>query len=159
MIKCRICGFSAAGLIDVDLRRGYILLDVHFGPNLFNGKVEESFVSGYAAFVTNEQGYRLSQTPASQILTNPGAVPSYCCQGDAYSLRVVSKLPVNVNKVRIEVVPVLSTGPLSGGMFTDVIADVSHVTMAEAAPLKSLRSLTAAMLVLTLGRFGVLPRG
>lgn len=43
---------------DVDLRTGFLMVDLKFGPNMLGNVLDEKWIDGYAIFMTNLAGDR-----------------------------------------------------------------------------------------------------
>jgi len=115
-------------LPDVDLRTGFLMVDLKFGPNMLGNTLDETPLDGYAVFMTDLRGERLSNTPVVNLPKQYGSSLSRdgCCEAAAYSARITVELPDGVEEVRFEVVPILTgLGPLAVGRISVPVADAS----------------------------------
>lgn len=132
-VKCWICSFDNSAfengqLVDVDLRTGYILVDLKFGPNMLGNTLDEGPLDGYAIFMTDLAGERISNNPVGSVPKQYGSALARdgCCEAAAYSARVTVRLPDGHEQVRFEVVPVLTgLGPLAVGRISVPVGDAS----------------------------------
>ncbi|CAJ1419812.1 unnamed protein product [Effrenium voratum] len=137
-VKCWICSFDDSSLQDgmlpdVDLRTGYLLVDLKFGPNMLGNTLDENSIDGYAIFMTDLAGDRISESPVSTVakLYGSSLAKGGCCEAAAYSARVTVKLPPGVAEVRFEVAPILTgLGPLAVGRISAPVADASPFNQA-----------------------------
>eukprot|EP00933_Yihiella_yeosuensis_P041019 TRINITY_DN3545_c0_g1_i1.p1 TRINITY_DN3545_c0_g1~~TRINITY_DN3545_c0_g1_i1.p1 ORF type:complete len:492 (-),score=39.96 TRINITY_DN3545_c0_g1_i1:213-1688(-) len=122
-VRCWVCGISKRKLIDVDTRQGFMLVDLKFGPNALGEAMNEDPISGYAVFLNDVKGDRLFVAPVLSI-AKKSTPPLACCEDDVYEVRVIIQLPPKIEKIRLEIAPVLKgLGPLSVGRLTDEIED------------------------------------
>lgn len=132
-MKCWICSFDSSmlqnGMVqDVDLRTGYLMVDLKFGPNMLGNSLDERNIDGYAIFMTNLAGDRLNfSAPVLSIPKKFGDdLVGGCCEESAYSARITAALPDGEAQVRFEVVPILTgLGPLGVGRISAPVADAS----------------------------------
>eukprot|EP00435_Cladocopium_sp_Y103_P037837 s1433_g10.t1 len=132
-VKCWICSFSSTMLEndmvpDVDLRTGYLMVDLKFGPNMLGNSLDEKHIDGYAIFMTNVEGDRFNFS--SPVMTIPkkfgDALGGACCEESAYSARVTTAFPTGESQVRFEIAPILTgLGPLAVGRISAPVADAS----------------------------------
>ncbi|CAK9069849.1 unnamed protein product [Durusdinium trenchii] len=131
-VKCWICSFDSSALkdgflTDVDLRTGYIQVDLKFGPNMLGSTLNEEHIDGYAIFLTDLEGDRYDFS--NPVVSVPkkfgsGLAANGCCEEDAYSARVTTQLPDGVTQVRFEVAPILTgLGPLAVGRISAPVVD------------------------------------
>jgi len=122
-VKCRICGFAQPRLQDVDIREGEFDINLEFGPNLINGVVNESNISGYAVRLVNywcqrKRGPKLAFVPKNGSFDGTVVEDACGCPSQAYKVRVQGSLPdshvrdgrPNGEFVRLMVAPVTDTG-------------------------------------------------
>jgi len=135
-LLCQVCGLAAWPLEDLDLRLGWLQLDIQFGPNTYLGQVLEDGISGYAVFMTDPDGQRLSDEPVATVDRKEGPhASSYCCTETAYTARVAVRFPENVNRVLFEIVPITRAGPLPSGRLTAAVYDRGRpAALSAAAP-------------------------
>eukprot|EP00438_Fugacium_kawagutii_P033951 Skav211157 [mRNA] locus=scaffold413:428716:430196:+ [translate_table: standard] len=115
---------------DVDLRTGFLMVDLKFGPNMLGNILDEDWIDGYAIFMTNLAGDRFNfsspmvSIPKKFQNTN---LAGACCDESAYSARVTAEFPPGETQdVRFEVVPILTgLGPLGVGRISAPVADAS----------------------------------
>jgi len=130
-LRCQVCGLRQAQLQDMDTRAGYLLVDVTFGPNMLDGVVNEDDIFGYAVFLTDLAGNRLTTAVAQVDPANKTA--EFCCRENAYTARVATKFPQGRSQVLLEIVPVTQVGPLPAGLLTNAVVDNTFRTAAAKA--------------------------
>merc|ERR1712217_506239 len=126
-MRCRICGVAPLNYEDVDARKGYVLLDIQFGPNYMDGNYFEDEIVSYALYLVDAISHeRLLETPVTETERQARLPPaSACCLDTTYTVRIDIQLPENATEVAFEIVPVTSDGPLPVGTFTGSVADRS----------------------------------
>jgi len=124
--RCRVCGI-AHQLNDTDPRPGFVAGNISFGPNAFDGYVDEEPVTGYEVYFVDGCGLPMGRAVATVPKRSSG-VPQvtgphgeYCCQSDAYMAEVIEPIPWGSD--RLVIVPVTPVGPLTVGELTDIIYD------------------------------------
>jgi len=128
-LRCQVCGVASAKLFDADVRKGYLLLDLTFGPNFREGNFFEDEILSYAVYVVNTDGKRLIQEKVGEVAKLPYLPDSEmltCCKDTYYTVRVNAALPSNTSRAMLEIVPVTFAGPMPVGIFTDVIEDATY---------------------------------
>jgi len=163
-VKCWICSFDNAAYVDgilpdADTRTGHILVDLKFGPNMLGNDMDETPISGYAIFLVDMDGTRYSETPVMTVpkrTEDPTAATATCCEGGAYSARIILELPDGVNQARFEVTPVLNgLGPLAVGRISEPVEDyapynqVTQKFLSSKAVGRSVPRLAVAIALLT----------
>jgi len=152
-LKCQVCGMKSTVLTDADVRRGYLLLDLQFGPNFREGDFYEDDVLSYQVFVADTSGNRISDEVAAEIARHealPDSESMTCCIDNYYTVRVNAEIPDNISQVLLEIVPVTSSGPAYIGVFTSILKDTVGGVTAGAlrhAPLRSSFALAVAMIL------------
>lgn len=127
----------------MDARKGFILLDIQFGPNFMDGDYFEDDIKSYAVFMTDAAtGERLFDTPVTEVARQERLPPvTACCKDTTYTVRIDAALPENATEVAFEIVPITSVGPLPVGSFTGTVLDASFST-ASALSRRSCTSLS-----------------
>lgn len=136
-IHCRVCALGR-DVVDTDIREGHLDAFVVFGPNMMNGLVKETNISGYQVYLVTTCSKRLTGSLAwvnatsddslegKDVLTNP------CdCPHEMYEVHVTSDIPNYWEnpEIRLQVVPVTSAGdPLHTGLMTHPIVDFYTTT-------------------------------
>lgn len=135
-LRCEVCGLARYPLRDLDSRKGHLLLDVQFGPNTFRGSIFEVGINGYAVFLTDLDGQRISEDPVAMVPAHEEEeVNYYCCRDTAYTVRVATEFPSDADAVLLEVVPVTGAGPLPAGRLTGAVRDMGvRAAVASARP-------------------------
>jgi hypothetical protein len=139
---CQICHGVTPEAGDTDSRKGYIEVQLSWGPNVFNGVIDEVTpgIFGYAVHTLNECGGRHGQALAT--VPAVGLVPGmeYCCNTKMYSSTVLTQLAPGATTTTFGIYPLTSIGAMDVGWVTDPIADVvptSTTTTLPAVPAKS----------------------
>lgn len=121
-LKCAVCGLPPVPLNDTDERAGYISANVHFGPNLIAGIVNESSILGYSVYAVDtcnrKLGGALASVTAIQNLD--------CCDVDAYNVDVTAWVPDELSGLAFMIVPDTDIGPLSAGVVTNFVVDTNR---------------------------------
>merc|ERR1712039_743835 len=88
-LRCAVCGVAPFRLFDVDIRKGYILLDLQFGPNWRDGNFYEDTILGYGIFLCDTSFNRLgnksspvAEVAAARVL--PDSEVLTCCKDSYY---------------------------------------------------------------------------
>lgn len=123
-MKCWVCGIAPHHLVDVNPRAGLVVVQLSFGQNALEGKVTETWLLGYAIFLTDVFGNRVLNNPVQTVPVDTSLSSTICCQEGAYSTTIGLTLPAQMQQFRFEIVPVTkSTGALPAGLLTQVILD------------------------------------
>jgi len=100
-VLCRVCNIEVGH--DRDSRKGFLSVDVTFGPNILDGKVKESVITDYRVYFADSSGRPVGNVLATvpKSLANDA---NACCHRSAYSVSVkgVKILP---NAVSLTVLP------------------------------------------------------
>lgn len=155
-INCQICDMAAFQYNDSDNRPGIFAVSLEFGPNVLDGMIDETIVTGYLVYLVDNCSRQLGDYVAV-VEKQATSVGEICCQRNAYSVDIVAVLPENVSAhdVALMVVPNTTVGALSVGMRTDRIIDnnaslyIRGVT-GTAVPRASCRLACALVLALSL---------
>lgn len=122
-----MCGISTQ-LNDTDPRAGYIAGNISFGPNAFDGYVDEEPISAYAIYFVKGCGEPIGHPMTDgddhpvAIVPKRSGVTDTCCRHDAYRAEVIEKVPAGSD--RLVIVPLTSAGPLLVGELTEIISDL-----------------------------------
>jgi hypothetical protein len=133
---CKICGGVVSDAGDTDSREGFIQVELFWGPNSFNGDIDEvnSGIFGYAIYTVNEcnerQGTALTTVPAIGI----GFGVESCCDVTLYKANVLAPLYPGVKSQAFMVVPLTSVGALDVGWVTDPVVDAVPTTSTTTTP-------------------------
>lgn len=124
-ILCRVC-FVSAYVTDGDSRRGYFNGTIQWGPNMWNGTVNETMVDRYYVLIVDDCDVVLSV--AGMLPKRAGAAlatGSTCCKADAYRLQLQVALPDKYHRFNIMAVKdgtpkFIVQGGLSSGPIIDL---------------------------------------
>jgi hypothetical protein len=133
---CQICHGVTAEAGDTDSREGYIELTISWGPNVFDGVIDELTpgIFGYAVYVISEcggrQGQALATIPAIGII--PGM--ETCCNTKIYSSTVLTQVVPGATTTSFGVFPLTSIGAMDVGWVTSPIVDAVPTSTTTTAP-------------------------
>lgn len=131
-VKCKVCGLAVSAPQDEDTREGFLRTVIEFGPNILNGLVDETGISGYSIYMVNNCHEKLSSRLAHVNITNHTytgrAVRDPCsCPSSTYRVEVATQLPSGQSQraqVRLMVVPMTLRGTdLPMGVSTGALQD------------------------------------
>lgn len=124
-LRCKVCAWSHYFVEDEDPREGVISATLYFGPNLFEGEINETGVVGYSVYLADNCSRKIGEPLGYVEAIGQSDIDSLCCQHDLYSVQVSPfALPVNVSLPVFMVVPNTTVGELSAGLTTEAIVDV-----------------------------------
>jgi hypothetical protein len=120
---CQVCGGVTSEAGDIDYRAGYIEVKISWGPNSFDGIINELIVGilGYAVYATNECGEK--QGGALATVAAKGVPEGGCCEKAMYEETIFWEPPAGVSSQSFMVVPLTSIGALDVGWVTSAIYD------------------------------------
>jgi hypothetical protein len=136
---CQICGGVVSDTLDTDSREGFIEVEISWGPNSFDGIIDElgPGIFGYAVFTVNDCGERQGQALTTIPATGIGPGTESCCNTDMYKATIITPLYPGITSQAFMVVPLTMVGALDVGWVTSPIVDVvptSTTTTPAAAP-------------------------
>jgi len=125
---CTVCGGKTSILGDVDPRAGHIEVQISWGPNSFDGVINELGVGilGYAVYAVTDCGEKTGQVLATVQSINVGTTET-CCEPEMYGATIVYQLALGQTSQSFMVVPLTSIGALDAGWVTGPIVDSTQV--------------------------------
>jgi len=113
---------------DIDSRAGHIAVQISWGPNTFDGIINELSIGilGYAVYAVDECGERKGKVLALIAALGIQEGTEHCCNKGMYEATVLSQLPDGVTNQSFMVVPVTSIGALDLGWVTSTIVDTEN---------------------------------
>lgn len=147
-MKCRICGLATPNLRDHDSREGYIAVTLEFGPNILNGKVNESGIAGYRVYMVGPCLDKIGQSLVYVNKTEHGhqgeEVSDICgCPTWVYTAQVTGKLPDKSTAARLMITPVTTDGyELPMGMTSATLEDYYTTNSTTSSTTTSTRTTT-----------------
>jgi len=129
---CEVCGGVTSG--DFDSREGEMEVQISWGPNTFDGVIDElsSGILGYAVFAVNECGQQEGDALATIGALGIQQGTMNCCEEEMYWVTVRGQLPDGVTSLAFMVVALTSIGALPAGWITSKVVDVAPPTVAPA---------------------------
>merc|ERR1719191_2347591 len=123
--KCQVCGGVMSEYGDVDPRPGHIEVEISWGPNSFEGVINEQSVGilGYAVYAVNECGEREGTVLATVTAYDIQVGTQPCCEKGMYVATIQLTLPDGGTSKSFMVVPLTSIGALDVGWVTTPVAD------------------------------------
>jgi hypothetical protein len=127
---CQVCGGVTADAGDVDHREGTIEVKISWGPNSFDGVINEIGVGilGYAVYAVSDCGEK--QGTALATIKALGVPEGGCCEKRMYEATIMSQT-YGVTKQSFMVVPLTSIGAMDVGWVTIAIDDYVNDTNAK----------------------------
>jgi hypothetical protein len=136
---CQICGGVVSDTGDSDSREGFLEVELSWGPNSFDGNIDETTVGifGYAVYTVNECGERTGQALTTIPAIGIDVGTQSCCNTKLYKATIITPLYPGVTSQAFMVAPLTSVGAMDVGWVTSPIVDVvptSTTTTPAAAP-------------------------
>jgi hypothetical protein len=124
---CQVCGGLTADLGDIDHREGYIEVKISWGPNSFDGVIneEDAGILGYAVYVVSDCGEK--QGSALATIRALGVSAGGCCDKTTYEATVLTET-YGIPAMAFMVVPLTSIGALDLGWVTPLVGDWVNAT-------------------------------
>merc|ERR1711904_279473 len=128
VMHCQVCGGKTSVLGDVDPRAGHIEVQISWGPNSFDGVINELGVGilGYAVYAVTDCGEKTGQVLATVQSINVGTTET-CCEPEMYGATIVYQLALGQTSQSFMVVPLTSIGALDAGWVTAPVVDSTQV--------------------------------
>jgi len=122
---CQVCGGKTSLLGDVDPRIGHIEVQISWGPNSFDGIIDELGVGilGYAVYAVNECGEKTGGVLETVRSLGVAQGTETCCEPEMYEVTIVSQLASGVLEQSYMVVPLTAIGALDAGFVTAPVVD------------------------------------
>jgi len=122
---CQVCGGFTPDWGDTDPRIGYIQVQISWGPNSFDGIIDEESagILGYAVYVVSDCGERQGNALATVQSYGIKQGTENCCNQEMYGVNVALQLAYGVTRQAFMVVPLTSIGTLDVGWVTSPIVD------------------------------------
>jgi len=155
-VHCQVCGVKD-NLIDEDPTPGHVEVEVTWGPNTYQGEVNETFVQSYAIFQVDAERGQVCSAGTShdvekltyvdlqkalivvnksldQAVAPKGTASACMCRKDVYSTNLSWLMPNGTSAVRLMVSPVMTTGEvLPLGLITGILKDAVNATTTTTA--------------------------
>jgi hypothetical protein len=127
-VHCQVCGGLTSRAGDTDSRTGHMEVQLTWGPNMIDGVIDESAISGYAVYAANDCGERQGDALATITALGIPEGGEVCCNNELYQANVRSKLPDGVTSQSFMVVPLTSLGALDVGWVSSRVVDAFVTT-------------------------------
>jgi len=145
-VNCEVCDGLTSNFGDQDSRQGFMQVDISWGPNAYNGVINELDVGiiAYGVYAIDQCGLRSPQALAKVAADGIPAGSTACCDNMRYWTRINYQLPWGVTAQTFMVVPEISLGPLDIGWVSAKIQDAYYVGSAGTLPSGAVRVSTKA---------------
>jgi len=129
VMHCQVCGGKTSVLGDVDPRAGHIEVQISWGPNSFDGLINELGVGilGYAVYAVNDCGEKMGPVLATVTSLSVAQGTETCCEPEMYGATIVYQLALGQTSQSFMVVPLTSIGALDAGWTTAPVVDSTQV--------------------------------
>eukprot|EP00933_Yihiella_yeosuensis_P053844 TRINITY_DN52143_c0_g1_i1.p1 TRINITY_DN52143_c0_g1~~TRINITY_DN52143_c0_g1_i1.p1 ORF type:complete len:333 (+),score=20.57 TRINITY_DN52143_c0_g1_i1:150-1001(+) len=136
--KCKTCKWHYSSYNDTDPRKGFMNVQLTFGPLAILGRVDESAITGYGIFLVDNCSRPILDHASGYIEVNPNITHDpACCISDTYVVDVVFALPLDHISATLMILPNTTNGFLPMGDSTGEILDSNTTLIALAGTVRS----------------------